>query len=63
LVVNVRHAVIEAQHGALEAPDEGDVKVPAHQQALGAELEPGDLLFGERFADLVVYANVGAILA
>ena len=62
-MVNVRHAVVEAQHGGLEAPDESDVEVPAHQQALGAELVPGDLLLGEGFADLVVYADVGAVLA
>lgn len=60
---DLRYAVIEAQHATLKRPDKRNVKVPAHQKTLGSELKAPDLLVGHGCANLVVDADVGAILA
>ena len=60
--VDARHAMIEAEDRALQAPNETDIEVPSSQQALGTKLESSNLSIGQLSTHLIGHTNVGSIL-
>jgi len=57
-----RYPVVEEEHAGFETPDQRHIAGPAGEETLGAELEFRKLLLAKRTTDLVVDANISAIL-
>ena len=57
-----RYPVVEEKHGAFETPDQRHITVPVDEETLRAELQFLKLLLGKRPTDVVVDADIRAIL-
>lgn len=60
---HARNAVIEAEHAALETPDQGHVEVPTRHEAFRTEYQLRNLCIGESGTDLVGDPDVGSVPA